>query len=121
MGGVINIILDPIFMFVVFPDGQEVTGAAVATMLSNIAALIYYLVVYYQLRKDTILSISIRRISTGFRYAGDMVSVGFPSALSTILVCVSIMVTNNLAAGYGDIPVAAIGIVKKVEMLPHNV
>lgn len=121
MGGILNIILDPIFMFIVFPDGQEVSGAAVATMLSNIAALIYYLVVYYQLRKDTILSISIRRIIAGFRYAGDMVSVGFPSALNTILVCVSIMVTNNLAAGYGDIPVAAIGIVKKVEMLPHNV
>ena len=36
LGGVLNIVLDPIFMFVLLPDGWEVLGAALATMLSNI-------------------------------------------------------------------------------------
>lgn len=36
MGGVLNIILDPIFMFVILPDGKQVMGAALATMLSNL-------------------------------------------------------------------------------------
>ena len=39
MGGILNILLDLLFMFVIFPEGQEVTGAAVATMLSNVAAI----------------------------------------------------------------------------------
>lgn len=121
MGGVLNIILDPLFMFVLLPKGLEVVGAAVATMLSNVISLVYYCVVYYQIRKESVLSVSFGRIMAGVKYAGEILSVGFPSALSTILACVSIMVTNNLAAFYGDIPVAAIGIVKKVEMLPHNV
>lgn len=121
MGGILNIILDPLFMFVLFPKGQEVTGAAVATMLSNVAALVYYIHVFYRIRSSSVLSVSVRRLPVSGRYAGELLSVGFPAALSTILVCVSIMVTNTLASLHGDIPVAAIGIVKKVEMLPHNV
>lgn len=121
LGGILNIILDPIFMFVLLPEGQEVVGAAVATMLSNVIALIYYVVVYIKFKDNSVLSASLRRFSAGIKYTGEVLSVGFPSALSNILACVSIMVTNNLAASYGDIPVAAMGIVKKVEMLPHNV
>lgn len=78
-------------------------------------------IVYYQIRTSSVLSVSVKYISAGVKYAGEILSVGFPSALSSILACVSIMVTNSLAAIHGDIPVAAIGIVKKVEMLPHNV
>lgn len=121
MGGVLNIILDPLFMFVLLPEGKEVTGAAVATMLSNVASLIYYFVVYYRIRKGSVLSLSPTQVSAGLKYAGEVLSVGFPSALSTLLVSVSAMVVNNLTASHGDIPLAAVGIVKKVEMLPHNV
>lgn len=121
MGGILNILLDPIFMFVLLPEGQEVAGAAIATMISNVIALLYYCVVYARIRSGSVLSVSLKRISAGIRYIGQILMVGFPSALSTILACVSIMVTNNLTAGHGDIPVAAIGIVKKIEMLPHNV
>lgn len=121
MGGILNIFLDPIFMFIIMPKGQEVVGAAVATMISNVIALIYYCIIYYQIRKNSILSVSVKYLSAGIKYAGEILSVGFPSALSSILACVSIMVTNSLTAFHGDIPVAAIGIVKKVEMLPHNV
>ncbi|MBR5295402.1 MAG: MATE family efflux transporter, partial [Clostridia bacterium] len=35
MGGVLNIVLDPVFMFLIMPKGQEVAGAAMATCLSN--------------------------------------------------------------------------------------
>lgn len=121
MGGVLNIILDPIFMFVLLPEGQEVAGAAIATMLSNVAALIYYFAVFYRIRKGSVLSLSVKRIPAGLKYSGEVLSVGFPSALSTLLVCVSITVLNNLTSGHGDIPLAAVGIVKKIDMLPHNV
>lgn len=42
IGGIANIILDPLFMFVILPQGNEVTGAAIATMLSNIITLLYF-------------------------------------------------------------------------------
>lgn len=92
-----------------------------ATMLSNVISLFYYFAVYYRIRNSSVLSVSVGLLPAGMKYAGEILAVGFPSALSSILACVSIMVTNNLTASHGDIPVAAMGIVKKVEMLPHNV
>lgn len=121
MGGILNIFLDPLFMFVILPAGQEVTGAAIATMLSNLITLVYFLIIFYKLRKTTILSVSPKRLPQGFKYVCPVLSVGFPSAISSLLSCVSNMTANNLASGYGDIPVASIGLIKKINMLPMNV
>ena len=44
MGGVLNIILDPLFMFVILPPGHEIAGAAIATCLSNTAAFVYFII-----------------------------------------------------------------------------
>ena len=121
MGGILNIILDPLFMFVLLEPGLEVTGAAVATMLSNLCSLLYFLVLFVRLRGRTSLSLSFRLAPAGAQYAGKILSVGFPSALNTFLSCICILLMNALAATYGDIPVAAMGIVKKIDMLPMNV
>lgn len=121
MGGVLNILLDPVFMFVILSPGQEVAGAGMATMLSNVISLGYFLLVFFRLGKDTVLSLSIHRLPAGTKYAAPVLSVGFPSALSSLLACISNMTANHLASGYGDIPVAAMGLVKKINMLPMNV
>ena len=44
LGALLNIALDPIFMFLLLPKGQEVTGAAIATMLSNTVSLAFFLI-----------------------------------------------------------------------------
>ena len=121
MGGIINIILDPLFMFVILEPGQEVTGAALAAMLSNILAMIYFAVQFFRLRKSTVLSVSPVYLPQGLRFTGQVLSVGLPSAIATLLASLSNITINNLASGYGDIPVAAFGIVKKIDMLPLNI
>jgi len=40
IGGIVNILFDPLFMFVILPPGNEVTGAAIATCLSNVISLL---------------------------------------------------------------------------------
>lgn len=121
MGGVLNIILDPLFMFVFLEPGLEVTGAAVATMLSNICSLIYFFVVFARLRGNTVLSLAPKYIPAGSRYTGQIFATGFPSALGSLLSCVANVVVNNLTAGYNDFALAAMGVVKKIDMLPMNV
>jgi putative MATE family efflux protein len=120
-GGILNIILDPLFMFVILPRGREVEGAAIATMLSNAAALVYFLVVLARLRDRAAISISPGDWLPDKKYLRPIFAIGFPSALGPLLASVSNMAVNKLASGYGDIPVAAIGIVKKIDMLPMNV
>ncbi|MDE5801732.1 MAG: MATE family efflux transporter [Lachnospiraceae bacterium] len=121
MGGVLNVIMDPLFMFVVFPDGYQVMGAAVATMLSNFITLAYFIFVYKKLEGKTVLALprSIEKIRR--ESMGSLFSVGIPAAMSLLLFDLCNMVINRLASGHGDIELAAIGIVLKVERLPLNI
>ncbi len=121
MGGLLNIVLDPLFMFVILPDGQQVLGAAIATMLSNMAALVYFVVIYRKECSRTILRfhLSEGRIST--HSIRSIFSVGLPAATSLLLFDACMTVINRLSAGHGDIELAAVGIVLKTERLPLNI
>lgn len=120
-GGILNVILDPIFMFLLLPDGYEVMGAAIATMLSNMVAFGYYILIYRRVKNDTILVIprTIEKISQ--KSMGAIFSVGVPAAFSVLLYDLTNIVINKLSASHGDIELAAIGIVLKVERLPLNI
>ena len=121
MGGVLNVILDPIFMFVIFPSGYQVAGAAVATMLSNVITLLYFILTYQKLKGETVLSLPRRVEKIRKDSLGSLFSVGIPAAMSLLLFDLTTMVINRLAAGHGDTQLAAIGIVLKVERLPLNI
>lgn len=120
-GGILNIILDPIFMFVILEPGREVAGAAMATLLSNCVVLVYFIVIYFVIRKKSVISLDPKKFLPKKHHIGSIFAIGFPAALGSLLACLSNMMINKLVAGYGDIPVAAIGIVKKIDMLPMNV
>lgn len=121
LGGVLNIVLDPVFMFLIMPKGQEVAGAALATCLSNVIAMIFFLCVLYRIRKSTVLSVSPKYIPAGFLYLREILVTGIPSALTAFFASVSNLFLNNLTSGYGVEAFAALGIVKKIDMLPLNV
>ena len=121
MGGVINIFLDPLFMFVLFPAGMETAAAGIATMCSNIIVCVYYLAVIWRMRGGKILSLSPWEGIPEKKEIRSIFSVGIPAALATLLFDLAYVVIDKLAAGYGDIPLAAVGIVLKAERLPLNV
>jgi len=121
VGGIANIILDPLFMFVILPAGNEVTGAALATLLSNVITLLYFLFVYYRLRGNSILSISPKYIRIERNLIADIFAIGLPSALTSLLANITHIIKNNLTSGYGDIELAAYSIVIKADMLPLNI
>ena len=121
LGGISNIILDPLFMFVILPKGNEVTGAAMATCLSNVITLIYFIFVYVRLKDKAPLSFSPRKIRISKKLIGAIFSIGLPSAITALLANISSIIKNNLTASYGDIELAAYGIVMKADMLPLNI
>lgn len=121
LGSLLNVALDPLFMFVLLPEGKEVLGAGIATMLSNVCSFVFFIVVYRKLRDKTVLVLPRRleRISPAQRRS--LYSVGLPAAFSIFLFDLVTIVINRLTASYGDIPLAAMGIVLKVERIPINV
>ncbi len=120
MGGILNVILDPIFMFVLLPDGYQVLGAALATMLSNVAAFLYYVLTYRRVKSRTILAFPRRVEKIRKKSMGSIFYVGVPAATSLLLYDLTNIVINKLSSSHGDLELAAIGIVLKVERLPLN-
>ena len=121
MGGIINIALDPLFMFVLFPKGMEIAGAGAATCLSNMISCCYFILTIRKLQPQTVLRMGMSRILPKASSVKLIFVVGFPSALATFLFDLDYMVIDRLMAGYHDIALAAIGIVLKAERLPLNV
>ncbi len=120
-GGLLNIALDPLLMFVILPSGNEVMGAAIATLFSNVCSCIYFSIVFYRLRNKAIVTINPSLLPSSLKHLPSILAVGFPSALGSALACASSILMNNLSSNYGVIPLAAVGIVKKIDMLPTNV
>lgn len=122
MGGVLNIILDPIFMFVLLPAGMEVFGAALATLISNIISCIYLIYKVQQTAQTSPLSIRFQDVrGIGKEQIKSLFGVGIPSASLTALFDLANIFLNALAAAHGDLELAAIGIVMKAERLPNAI
>ena len=121
LGSLLNVLLDPLFMFVLLPSGKEVLGAGIATMLSNCCSLCYFLIVYHRLQEKTVLVIPHRIERIGSAYKRSLYSVGIPAAFAIFLFDLVTIVLNRLTVSYGDISLAAMGIVLKLERIPINI
>ena len=119
IGGVLNIALDPLFMFVILPAGRETLGAALATALSNVATLIYFIIVIGKNRPHTALYFAPRRAMLAAAIPSDVLSTGIPACLMTLCENISYGVLDNLMALSGTAAQAGIGVAKKVNMLAH--
>lgn len=122
LGGVLNIALDPLFMFVILPRGQEVTGAALATLISSLVSVSYLILAFRKAQKTAPLSLDLRKARGLDRgHVRSLYTVGVPSAVLTGLFDVASISVNKLAAAHNDLVLAAFGIVMKVERIPNAV
>ena len=121
LGGVLNIALDPLFMFVLLPDGQEVLGAGLATCLSNCTAFLFFVMVLVRMGKGSVVTFSPKG---GLPRRGSILAVfgvGIPSAITSFLFDLDYVFIDKLMVSYDDLALAAVGIVLKVERFPLNV
>ncbi len=121
MGGVLNIALDPLFMFVILPEGNATLGAGMATFISNCMASAYFLIILYRSRNEQVITMSPRWGMPESASIRSVFVVGIPSAISSLLFDLNSTVLNRLMVSYGDEALAAIGIVVKVERFPLNI
>jgi putative MATE family efflux protein len=112
IGIVANIILDPIF---ILTFNMGTAGAAWATIIGQIASVIYY-IVYFQ-RGASILSIKPRDFKPNRRMLAEIFKIGVPAAVSNIIFSFVAIVSNVIAAGYGDHVIAGSGISMRVTQL----
>ncbi|MBQ7460240.1 MAG: polysaccharide biosynthesis C-terminal domain-containing protein [Oscillospiraceae bacterium] len=121
LGGVMNIALDPLFMFRILPPGRETLGAAIATALSNLVSLGYFIVVLFILRKKTRLSFRPGREMLRERVPAEVMYAGIPACVMTLFENISYAVLDKLISAYGVACQAGVGVAKKVNMLAHSI
>ena len=112
IGNLVNVALDPIMILWL---NWEIAGAAIATVIGNIAAALYYLIYFW--RGKSTLSIRPRDFTIREKVCSGVLAIGIPASLGSLLMSVSQVVVNGLMAGYGDLAVAAIGVSMKVTMI----
>ncbi|GEK34743.1 MATE family efflux transporter [Kurthia sibirica] len=111
---IINLALDPLFIFV-FHWG--VPGVAVATLIGNMGAVIYYAM--YIVRKSELLTFSWHFLKIEKSVVQEIVKIGIPVALMSALMGVTALIFMNYAALYGDNAVASYGISQRILQLPE--
>lgn len=116
LGGLVataaNIILDPIF---ISGFGLGVGGAAAATVLGNLAGIIYFLI--YKKRHPSILTMGIQYAKRNPPLLGNILALGLPNAVSSTLSGFASTFSNRLLVAYGTGAVAAMGAAGKVTMI----
>ena len=114
LGGVLNIILDPIF---IFPLGLEIAGAAIATLISNVAATFYFISLLARKGNKMDISFHPKDYTWKENIPREVLLVGIPSCLMNLMGVLSNVSLNKLMSGYSNAAVAGIGVAKKVDML----
>lgn len=117
IGGIMNIILDPLFVLPEFA-GMGAVGAGVATAISNFIAAMIFMGYIAINRKHSFIKLNPKRLKGGFESLKRILAIGFPSALQYALTVVAVAAQSRFVSEYDNSAVAALGIVKKLDQLP---
>lgn len=108
-GGIVNMILDPVFILV-FHLG--VAGAAYATLLSRLVSFSFY--VYYLCSKKSSFHFSFHNIKPEKVLICEVLKIGMPMLIYQLLCSISLSATNFEARSYGDSVIAGIGVANRI-------
>ena len=111
-GALVNIVLDPIFIFVL---NMGAGGAALATVLSNVVSAVMFIVLLCT--KSQRLSMRPRDCSVQGTELREILVIGFPASITNLMQSFAMTLTNRFLLPYGTENVAALGIALKVNMI----
>ena len=121
-GAILNIILDPIFIFV-FKMGVE--GAAIATVISQFVTFI--LNVFY-IKNFKSIKLNKKDFKLNLKLASKVSMLGISSVITQMAIVVVMAFENNLLAKYGaqsefgsEIPITVLGIVMKISQILNSI
>ena len=122
LGAILNVILDPIFIFV-FKMGVE--GAAIATVLSQIAT---FLINIIYIKKFKTITLNKDKFKLKLNIAKKVSMLGISSFITQMSIVFVIAAENNLLGKYGatskfgsEIPITVLGIVMKISQILNSI
>ena len=116
LGGILNCILDPIFIFT-FDMG--VAGASLATAISKLVSFV--ILIFPYITKRSMLQLSIKNVRFSKDIIKEVVSVGSSSMFRNALAVVAGILLNDIAGNISDSALAGIGVCTKIMMFPFGI
>ena len=114
-GGILNIILDPIFIFAL---NMGTAGAALATALSQVVSFVILLMMCNT--KADALSIRFKNFKPSLKIYGSILYNGVPSLGRQGIASISTILLNTAAGVYGDAAIAAMSIVSRYTLFINS-
>ena len=117
LGNVINIVLDYVFIVVL---GWGTGGAALATSVGFVCSTVYYIVcmIREERKENELIRLAPKYFTPDSSMIRNVVTIGIPGALITVLMSVANIVLNNYISIYGSDAVASYGIAYKLNLIP---
>ena len=114
LGAIFNIIFDPLFIFGIGPfPKMGVTGAAVATVLGQIAAMALSL--FFNLKKNPEVQLTLRGFRPHLPTIQRIYAVGVPSILMSSIGSVMTLAINNILMVFSSTATAVFGVYFKLQ------
>ena len=114
--GLINAILDPIFIFGFGPiPAYGIEGAAIATIISWLVGL--FLVLYILMVKKRLIHRHLLSSSEFIQSSKSILKIGLPAAGANMLTPISAAILTAIVANFGDHAVAAFGVGSRIESI----
>lgn len=121
LGAILNMVLDPLFMFVILPEGNEVLGAAIATAISNFVSMLYF-ILYILHSHEPLFRFALEKGTESKETLTDIFRSGIPSFFLLAAGQISNFFLNGMIADMGaSAAVAGIGVVRKIDSLAYAV
>ena len=117
LGCLLNVVLDPILMF---PLKMGLVGAAVATLISNCIAVIYFLVYLYRVRETTVVKAWWGKNPFRKDIVAEVLTVGTPGMLVALSAVISNIVLTHVLTSFSTQALAGMGIAKKIDQFAFN-
>lgn len=121
LGTILNIILDPIFIFDLnnyggFGLGMGVKGAALATVISQLIVFIIFIYMLF-VKEHAYITFNLKDFSPSKTILWDIIKVGLPASLSMIIMAIGQGVFNKILIHYSSQTVAAYQVAGRLDML----
>ena len=121
LGTILNIILDPIFIFELeeyggIGFGMGVKGAAMATVICQLLVFIIFIYMLF-VKKHAYVTFKLKDFSPSKEILWDIVKVGLPASMSMIIMAVGQGVFNKILIHYSSQAVAAYQVAGRLDML----
>ena len=115
-GGVLNCVLDPIFIFGL---DMGVAGASLATAISKLVS--FAILIFPYITRRSMLHLSLRNFRPSKDIVYEVITVGSSSMFRSGLAVVASIMLNDLAGNISDSVLAGIGVCTKIMMFPFSI